>query len=217
MIPGLKQYTQDVDTILLFARITGGIVMLLFSAAVLYKQPDRTSVMLALSSPVYLMLSTAYDEYYPYVAGMFLFFLLTVIDNDSPRQNTRMLGFLLAILPIFYAPFIVTSLIVLAYYLLFENIKRLELVFAFSFSYILLVFMFWNGEQGNYISSLISTINTGNHQLLFARYWDQAGSASVFLSPKTSLHGNISAIYPTCSFGLEASFLPFCSERAFID
>ncbi|MBI5951390.1 MAG: hypothetical protein HY865_07015 [Chloroflexi bacterium] len=186
MIPGLNQYAKDVDSVLMFTRVAGGIVMLLFSAAALYKRLDRTSVMLALSSPVYLMLSTAYDEYYPYVAGMFLFFLLIVVETDSFRQNVRSLGFLLAILPIFYAPFIVTSLIVLAYYLLFESTKRLELVFAFLSSYILLVFLFWNSERGDYVSNLVSTINTGNHRLLFGRYWDQAASASIFFKPQNA-------------------------------
>ena len=184
IIPGLNKFSNDINSVLTVIKVFGAIVMMLISASVLIKWPNRMSVILPLTTPVYLMLSLGYDEYYPFIAGLFLIFLVNVFEMDPEKQNVYWLGFLLAILPVFYIPFLPVSMIALAYYCFFYSSMRWKLLLTFLSVCILSVFLFWPSGQGNYITSLISKINTGNMLLLFSRYRDQSASNNIFFKPQ---------------------------------
>jgi len=184
IIPGLSKYSSDINSVLTVIKVLGGIVMVFISVSLLYKWPNRMSIILPLTTPVYLMISMGYDEYYPFIAGLFLVFLVNVFEMDSAKQNVYWLGFLMAILSVFYIPFLAISMIVLAYYYFSYSSMRQKLLLTFLSVFILSIFLFWPSGQGNYITSLISKINTGNMLLLFSRYKDQSASNNIFFKPQ---------------------------------
>jgi len=208
-IPNLSIYSADFHVVTTYAKVFGGVVMMFISINLLKKWPNRMSVILPLAAPIYLMFSIGYDEYYPFVAGILLVFLMNVIEKDPTSQNVHWLGFfveesgqlptrrigytwqnvywlgfLLAILPVFYFPFLIISLIVLAYYWFFYSSIRWKLLLTFVSVYILSVYLFWPNGQDKYISSVFFTINTGDTYLFFTRYLGQAANDSIFFSLK---------------------------------
>jgi hypothetical protein len=180
-VPALSMYANDLDAVTMFVKVTGHLVMLLISINALNRWRNRMSVILPLATPIYLMFSLGYDEYYPFIAGLFLVFLMTILEKEPAKQNVYWFGFLLALLPVFYFPFLIVSLIALVYYWVFYSSIRLKLLFTFLSVYVLSVFLFWSSDKGNYIASVVYTLNTGDRNTIFARYIGQsAGNGSVF-------------------------------------
>lgn len=174
-------YTQNIDVLGAFVRIAGGIVMAGTSIYALNHWPKRMSIILSIATPIYLMFSTGYDEYYPFIAGLFLIFLSTTIEYDPTTPNIYWIGFLLGIMPIFYFPFSVISMITLAYFWVFFPQNKIRLALIALVVYLASIVILWRGGIVDYFRSLFFTLNTGDTNTMFVRYIGQsAGKESVF-------------------------------------
>ena len=183
-IPALASYASNAHYVTTFVKVSGSLAMMLASIVILKKYSNRLSAVLPLISPIYLMLSMGYDEYYPFVAGLFLVFLLVAAEKQPVGQNVYLLGMLLAVLPVFYFPFLVISSIVLAYLCFFYPSTRPGLLLTFLFVYLFFVFLFWPSEEGNYLGKLLQTTNIGNNHIYFTRYLDQSANNSIYFKPQ---------------------------------
>jgi len=186
-MPVFGKYAGDFNSVITFIKISGSVVSILAAIIILRTWTARLCVILPIATPIYLVFSTGYDEYYPFVAGLFLVLLIYAIETEPDRKNILWIAFLLAFLPILYLPFLVTSLIVLTYYLLFYRSTRWILLPAFPSIYVLFVFLLWPFDQGDYIGSVIFRINTGNAYPLYSRYLDQVANHSIFFKTEYAL------------------------------
>lgn len=184
-IPLVGIYTQDVNTTDWFVRIIGFTLMAGASIHALKRWPRRMSVILSIATPVYLMFSTGYAEYYPFIAGFFLIFLSTVIEDEPTKPNIYWIGFLLGILPILYFPFLVISIIALVYFLVFRPSNRIRLILITVGVYLASIIILWRGGIVDYFLNLYLALNMGDANTVFARYKGQsAGGQSIFFKPQ---------------------------------
>lgn len=127
-----------------FYQIAGAIVMSLASVILLEKNRGRLAVILPLLSPVWLLFSTAYDEYYPFVAWAVIALLLVASTPGLKKRNPVAIGAFAALLGLLYVVYMPLALVLsMAYWLTTSQPKAFTAMGTTAASCVVAVLVFW--------------------------------------------------------------------------
>lgn len=127
------------------------------------------------------MFSSGYNEYYPWVAGLFLFALAALCQDELRDWKPWQIGLLAAWLPIFYIGFAPLSAILILYSI-WKNPSRIFKVVGFTLLfYLAAILVFWQGGVPLFFKELYTSLNLGESYTLYLPYQGKsAGDISIF-------------------------------------
>jgi len=166
-----------------FLGVVGALAMAGATIACLRRWPERMAVLLPTLTPIWLLFSAGYLEYYPLVAGALLAALAWLSDAPLAERSPRAVGLLLAVLPLLYVGFVpLAGLVFLAYALAVPGRIGRTLGWALL-GFAVLAALFWPPGVADYLRSLHREYNLGE-AWNFPRYQGQvAGEHSIFFQP----------------------------------
>ena len=165
---------------ILFVRIASSFWMCFSTVLILKVFPNRLSLLLTFTSSFWLLLSSGYDEYYPFIAPLFVLFLIFLTTPMSSWPNPFIVGFFVAILGLSYAGFLPLSLIILCLYFLGRGFRDGTITgFTFLLSVVGLIFIFWGTDIVGYWQAFYFTLNSFNPEY----FQGQAITLSPFFKP----------------------------------
>lgn len=143
-----------------FVRLSGGIVMAIWSSWIVLRVQSPVARWLLLLSPIWVLFSVGYDEYYPFVAGLLLAVSWQVLSGQQLfDQQTNYV--LVGLMPALYIGAAPTSLALLLFTFGMEphRYQRTKGLFISLFSFAIAVEV--GGEFKGYFSNLESWMNLG--------------------------------------------------------
>lgn len=145
---------------LLYVKIMSAVVMCVCSIVLILRCSPRLSVLLALTTPIWLLFTTGYDEYYPFIVALFILFLLLLTEKRMQTINPLTIGILVAVIGLFYAGFVPLSLFLLGAYTLQRGFKKGALALLFTLiAAVLLVLLFYRSNFLSFPGEYLSTLN----------------------------------------------------------
>ena len=99
------QLFYDKASAKVFAEISGAIVMFFFSAFLIIRRRSQAMIILPLTTPVWILFCLGYNEYYPFIAGIFLMVSIWLI-NKNPSEQAFFWAAVAGLLPIVYVGFV---------------------------------------------------------------------------------------------------------------
>jgi len=171
-IPGIPKHGTP------FVRATGAILMALASVLFLRRHPGRLALLLPLTTPVWLLFASGYDEYYPFIAWLYLVFLLW-LESGLARRPALAVGLLGAALALTYVGYVPLALLLLAAFGLKAGVRRGMLALTLA---ILLVFggvhLLWpSAEAPRYADQLLVVdLSLGEDNVVHLPYAGQSAA-----------------------------------------
>ena len=162
-----------------FVSIVGAISMLIATLLLSRISSASVPVFLCLSSPIWIAFSLGYDEYYPFIAGIFMVYLLWIFDYlHLGRTGTALLLAILAVSYVGFSVFVFVGLVkvVIEYRSDFIWLKVLGLWGFFSVAFIEVC---WGGGHTSFLVQLITDMNLGEVNTNWALYQGHAMSANL--------------------------------------
>lgn len=132
----------------------------------------RLAIILPLLTPLWIMFSSGYNEYYPFIAPIYLGILIWLfLYKPDPSLKTFIIaGVLSGVLPLLYIGFAPLSVLLLFYFLLL-NFKKISFAVLAALGTILVcVLRFWPYGLNSFISNLYENMNFGEQYILYSRY-----------------------------------------------
>ncbi len=122
---------------------------------------DSPAILLLCCTPIVLLNCSGYSEYYPFVSGFFILFLLSVLEGCFEKIKPALAGFLLSLFGLLYVGFLPLMGLILIWYLYKRNDykERLICLAAFSLSFLSLISLCY-GSLLDYPLALYESINT---------------------------------------------------------
>ena len=99
-----------------YVHVLGCMVMTISTIAILARHPHRLAVVLPLTTPIWILLSSGYNEYYPFIAAAFLCILIYLSDTDMKTSPPWAMALLASSIGLLYAGFAPISLLMLLGY-----------------------------------------------------------------------------------------------------
>lgn len=153
------------------------------TVAVLRCWPRRLAVTLPILTPVWVLFSTGYVEYYPLIAGAIVAVMVWCFDRRLEQRDARSVGFIAGLLPVLYFGLAGFSLCLVTAYALAQPRKTLVVVGCAALSAAVLIAVCWPQGIVSYLSSLFGEISLGESHTAFPRYqFRSAGDHSFFFS-----------------------------------
>lgn len=167
-----------------FIRITGIGLMACISMYLLQTYPGKYRVLLALTTPIWILFSFGYLEYYPFIAGIYLALLCWLFDGKLEDKSEVSIGIIAGGLPIIYLGFAPLSFIIIIIYLWGERISVVtRTIGAVLFSFVFTLSIFWSKNLSDYFIVLYQEMNFGETNTMYEGYQGMAASAtSIFFS-----------------------------------
>lgn len=142
-----------------FVRVMSCLVMCISSIILILRHSNQLSILLSLTTPIWLLFCSGYDEYYPFIAPVFVFFLLLISEKWLQKFNPLIMGIIIAVIGLFYAGFLPLSVFLLLVYTILRGIKKGAFAALFSLltALVIILIFYRNGIvdfPGNYVSSL---------------------------------------------------------------
>jgi hypothetical protein len=146
-----------------FVRLSGCVVMIGFSFLMIKRYPNRLMVLLPLSTPIWVLLSSGYNEYYPFIAPVFICVLFILFEWKIEKIKPVYMGLILSSVGLLYAGFLPICFFILWLYTIRTGLKSAFHACVFSAGWvILLIMLFWPGSLPNFIKNYISVLNLGD-------------------------------------------------------
>jgi hypothetical protein len=167
-----------------YVRILGAIVMAISSVLLLSRHPNQLAVPLALATPIWFLLASGYNEYYPFIAPAFLFVLVSLAETRLQRVRAWVVALLAAALGLLYAGFAPIALIILVAYAAAVGLRAglraatLAVVFALA-----LVVIAWQGSLLGFLRNYVYELNLGELHTFYAAYVGKSVSGTPFFVP----------------------------------
>jgi hypothetical protein len=165
-------------------RLAGILVMVVGTVALYRRWPDRLSITLPTFTPIWLVFSIGYLEYYPLVAVALVAALVWIFDRPLAERDPYRVGAVSAgLFPLLYVAYAPISLLILLFYGIARPSKALRAVGTTAVLAVIGIVIFWPHGVGSFITSLHSSLNLGEHKTLFKLYRGHAaGPDSVLFS-----------------------------------
>lgn len=184
-VPGLLQLLPaDAPGQIGFVRAAGIFATLASSLILLKLGQGRLRVILALTTPIWLLFSIGYIEYYPCIAGLFLGFLYWIFAQPLASRPAFLVGAVGAILPLLYAgfaPFVAIAL--LFYWYDAKWRQRFVATAAGCGAFVMAILLFWHKGLSSFFGVLMQDLNLGEKNTVYAAYQGlAAGPHSIFFS-----------------------------------
>ncbi len=149
----------------IFIRLSGSFLMIIFSILLLNRYPNRLAVLLPLSVPIWLLLSSGYSEYYPFIAPIFLSILVFLWESDMRNTPPWLMGLLISSIALLYAGFVPVSGLILCVYGLRVGLKKgFQAFIASGLFAIFLIVVLWPGSLPGFYHQYIDALNLGDHR-----------------------------------------------------
>ena len=145
---------------LLLVKTLSALVMCLSAVFLLILFPNRLSLLLAFSSPFWLLFSSGYDEYYPFIAPLFILFMLFISTKIDRRFSAILIGIFAAVVGTTYAGFIPLSLIILFVFAIWQGVKKgLVALLVWLITSLLLIILFNGTDLVGFWKSFVFNLN----------------------------------------------------------
>jgi len=171
-----------------FVLCASAISMGLSSIILLKAWPNRLGVLFPMVTPFWLMFSTGYSEYYPFIVGPVVAILAVIFSKPLKERSPVMVGLLAALLALLYNGFIPLAVLLLLWYALARRRdigKTIGICLAGGLG---VLGVFWPGSISNYFTQLYANMNWGETNTFFPRYQGKSiGPNSIFFTTKYAL------------------------------
>lgn len=171
-----------------FVEVAGALWMGLASVALLIWKRGRWEVLLPLTTPIWLLLMTGYDEYYPFIAPALLLSLYLILSPALP--GSRWIPVLAGLLPLLYIAYAPLALLLILRYVWEHPRQGVVAALVSATVYFGGISLLWPDGLEGYLEALTGNLNLGEKNTLFARYQGHSASA---LSPFFSMRYALSA------------------------
>lgn len=166
-----------------FIKIIGAAFMTGTSIMLLRRYGARFQLLIPLLSPVWLLFCSGYLEYYPFIAWVYMLFLL-LLSSELDKQSPQTIAIISSLICLSYGAFIPMVLLLIFFYGLSTNIKdffRANLLTgAICVSCLILL---WPDTLLSFFSSFLREMNLGETNILFKPYINKSsGPLSPFFS-----------------------------------
>jgi len=146
-----------------FVPIASAAIMCASTVAIARHYGSKAFVIFPLTSPIWLAFSLGYDEYYPFVAGLFLLLALWIF-SDEDFEVSNFLFVVAGLLPALYVGFVPLTLFV--WMKLFSKATSFRSrLFGMSVSvlaYFIAIEIGWPAGHSNYLALLTDDMNLGD-------------------------------------------------------
>lgn len=173
LVPGLDISSTHFSTLL------GAIWMMMTSIFLLRVRGAFGPIILCLSSPIWIAFSLGYDEYYPFIVGLFMVYLLWIFDYfQLGRSGTAIL---LATLMVSYVGFSIFVLIGFVKILVMyrDKVLWIKTLALTAFLTLVLIEVCWPSGHTDYLAQLIKDMNLGEVNTIWPAYQGHAMSANL--------------------------------------
>ena len=99
------QLFYDAISAKVFAEISGAIIMFFCSTFLIIRRRTQAMIILPLTTPVWILFCLGYNEYYPFIAGIFVFVSIWLIDK-KPSERLFFWAAIAGLLPLVYVGFV---------------------------------------------------------------------------------------------------------------
>ncbi|HRX70687.1 MAG: hypothetical protein H6973_12405 [Gammaproteobacteria bacterium] len=165
-----------------FIKFFGATLMALTSILFIYKNHEKFSITFPIFSPIWLLFSSGYDEYYPFIVGLYLLSVSLIASRKTPENLA--IPIIAAILPVMYIGFAPLGLILLFKYWIDHPKNRYIAFFLSMLFYFIGLIVLWPADIIDYIKHLYSDLNLGEKNTFWPPY---QGKSSSSLSPFFSI------------------------------
>ncbi len=171
-----------------YVRALGSIVMAVSSILLVARHPNRLSTLLPMTTPIWILFASGYNEYYPFVAPAFLGLLVLLTERDLRSTPPWAIALLASSLGLLYAGFVPIAILLLLGYAAQHGLRPavraaiLSGVFA-----LVLVIIFWPTTMLTFIKNYVYEMNLGEQNTLYPQYVGKALASTPFFSPAYAL------------------------------
>ena len=99
------QLFYDALSAKVFAEISGAIIMFFLSTFLIIRRRTQAMIILPLTTPVWVLFCLGYNEYYPFIAGIFVLVSIWLI-NRKPSEQLFFWAAIAGLLPVVYVGFV---------------------------------------------------------------------------------------------------------------
>ena len=99
------QLFYDAISAKVFAEISGAIIMFFCSTFLIIRRRTQAMIILPLTTPVWILFCLGYNEYYPFIAGIFVLVSIWLI-NKKPSEQLFFWAAVAGLLPVVYVGFV---------------------------------------------------------------------------------------------------------------
>lgn len=148
----------------------------------LTRNPNKYRVTLAATTPIWVLFSCGYLEYYPFIAGGYLALLCWLFNGDLEQKSEVQIGVVTGVLPLIYLGFAPLSLIILFTYLWRARIEIvIRTLGALLLGFFICLRLFWPKSLSDYFTTLYQELNLGETNTIYEGYRGLAASeTSIF-------------------------------------
>ncbi|MEO4048042.1 hypothetical protein AAFN46_13230 [Pseudomonas sp. CAU 1711] len=162
-----------------FIRIAGIVVMACMSIYLLQAYPGKYRVLLVITTPIWILFSFGYLEYYPFIAGVYLALLCWAFDGDFEEKSELSIGLIAGSLPLLYLGFAPVSFIMLLVYLWGARTAVVARTLAALFlGFVITLKIFWANNLSDYFISLYQEMNFGEKNTVYEAYRGMSANAT---------------------------------------
>ena len=146
-----------------FVQVASAAIMCASTVAIARHYGSKAFVIFPLTSPIWLAFSLGYDEYYPFVAGLFLSLALWVF-SDAEFKASNFLFVVAGLLPALYVGFVpLTIFVLLKLFIKTMSVKTwFSGVTISSLAYFIAIEIGWPAGHSNYLALLTDDMNLGD-------------------------------------------------------
>lgn len=167
-----------------FVRITGAVVMFASSLLFLRARGDRLAVLLPLLSPIWIMFSTGYNEYYPFIAFVYLGLLALFLYGGLERRPPVFVAVFSSILLLSYTAYVPFGFLLIACYGLSSGWKKAAAALLMtSVICVAAIMLLWPDTPKAFLLEYRDALNLGEKNTHYPAYIGRsAGDAVPFFS-----------------------------------
>ena len=169
-----------------FVVIASSACMCISTIAVLRSYGNKSYVLLPLTTPIWIAFSFGYDEYYPFIVGIFLLVALWICVK-SVEEFSFVRVALSGVIPALYVGFAPLAVFALVKTLRkAKSLKEFAIGIALSaFAYLVAVEVGWPDGHSNYLAVLSDNMNLGDTRAIHSYEGTALSSKSPFYSLKS--------------------------------
>jgi len=155
-----------------FISLAGWFAMFASTFYGLVRFRNRLAVVLPMLSVHWLLFSSGYNEYYPFLSGPLVLILAWLFECDLRNRKPMEIGIVAAALSLLYLGFVPMSIMVLLCYGIASWKKAAPALLWAAGIFLVFVGIFWIGGVSDYFRSLWDSANFGAKSAYFSRYRD---------------------------------------------
>ena len=173
-----------------FITTASAVCMVLSTLVVLKTYGNKPYIVLPLTTPIWVLLSSGYDEYYPFIAGVFLFIALWVSINREV-SNTTVFFVAAGIVPAIYSGFVLLAgFILVKLFITVRSVNKFLLGLTMSAAaFVLAIEASWPMGHSNYLGNLYNDLQTGDSRSIHNYRGSSMTESLPFFSFRFALSG----------------------------